>query len=507
MVVFVSCCFERYALLLNVCRTKWRGSERRSNQQRAVRVTDRRKFHFAIFIFQPNRCNSTIAMMASRDEDTPDAPASADEGQVIVHRTMPQYGDKIFLPPGKSTHEEPAPYIGPGWICQINKRNSSGGTGPKADRFWLNADRSVRLRSIAEVERYLKGSNGGEEDGANDTGNDEKEGRPVRKKARTRSYDNDFVYDDDMGTDEKSAGGEGEKDDEENGSVGGGPDPINPFINSAVALSRGRTHFATAAQAAVGGLLNSKNADGSSKTYAYSWDSILGLDLDSSDAVVGTSAMAQYLKKMQQKEQGSSGEAVSAAAATPSQIMEMIRSLRPRTCRPPDGSDMVEVVHNKPSENALWYGKELVEDKKEGASGSALDQYAEEVDRKIHKKKMAGHTQDGGHGEDSTKGAEGDLTVPYSALSRLYESMCKQDASASAAVGEESTFRRECRYMTAPKVVETLRKYENTTVELDQRERDVMKMGRELGLLGKNGKDGKSIGLDVTKYLGYSTSS
>ena len=60
--------------------------------------------------------------------------------------------------------------------------------------------------------------------------------------------------------------------------------------------------------------------------------------------------------------------------------------------------------------------------------------------------------------------------------------------------------------MTAPKVVETLRKYENTTAELEQRERDAMKMGKELGLFSENGKDGK-IGLDVAKYLGYSASS
>ena len=464
--------------------------------------------------------------MASREEDTPaDAPSAsaADEGQVIVHRTMPKYGDKIVLPPGKTTHEEPAPYIGEGWICRINKRNSSAGgtTGPKADRFWFNADRSIKLRSIAEVERYLKATSGGGNGGddANEAGEAAKEGRPVRKKARTKSYDNDFVYDDDMGTgtDEKSAGGGGgEEDDEENDSIEDGPDPINPLINSAVALSRGRIHFATAPQAAVGGLLNSKNADGSSTAYAYSWDSILGMDMGSSDAVVGTAAMAQYLKCLQEKEQGSAGEASAAAAAaaapTPSQILKMIRSLRPRTCRPPDGSGMVEVVHNKPSENALWYGKEVVKDIDEAStsSGSALDQYSEEVDRKIHQKLTAGQGV-GQEEEDGCERLEGDLIVPYSDLSRLYESMCKQDAcstSAASATGAESSFRRECRYMTAPKVVETLRKFENKTVELEQMERDTTKMGRELGLLGVKGTDGKtSIGLDVAKYLGYSTSS
>ena len=216
------------------------------------------------------------------------------------------------------------------------------------------------------------------------------------------------------------------------------------------------------------------------------------MDIGSSDAVVGTAAMAQYLKSLQEKEQGSAGEASAAAAAaaaapTPSQILEMIRSLRPRTCRPPDGSGMVEVVHNTSSENALWYGKEVVKDN-DGAtasSGSALDQYSEEVDRKIHRKLMAG--QGGGQEEeDSRERVEGDLIVPYSDLSRLYESMCKQDAcstSSASATGAESSFRRECRYMTAPKAVEALRSYENTTVELDQRERDAMKVGRELGLL------------------------
>ena len=453
-------------------------------------------------------------MMAGRDEDTPaDAPsASADESQIIVHRTMPKSGDKIVLPPGKTTHEEPAPYIGAGWICKINKRkSSSGGTagagGPKADRFWLNADRSIKLRSIAEVERYLKATSGGDDaDGADEAGGAAaKEGRPVRKKAKTRSYDDDFVYDDDMMGTDGGKSTDGGEEDGESGSIDDGPDPINPLNNSAVALSRGRIHFLNGPQAAAGALLNSKNADGSSKTYAYSWDSILGLDMGSSDAVVGTAAMAQYLKHKQEKEQGSAGEASVAAAsatATPSQILEMIRSLRPRTCRPPDGSGMVEVVHNKPSENALWYGKEVVNDK-DGASassGSALGQYSGDIDRKIHKEIVAG--------QGSVSREEGDLIVPYSDLSRVYESMCKQDACSTSetVVGAESSFRRDCRYMTAPKVVETLRKYENTTTELEQRERDAMKMGKELGLFSENGKDGK-IGLDVAKYLGYSFSS
>ena len=275
-------------------------------------------------------------MMAGRDEDTPaDAPsASADESQIIVHRTMPKSGDKIVLPPGKTTHEEPAPYIGAGWICKINKRkSSSGGTagagGPKADRFWLNADRSIKLRSIAEVERYLKATSGGDDaDGADEAGGAAaKEGRPVRKKAKTRSYDDDFVYDDDMMGTDGGKSTDGGEEDGESGSIDDGPDPINPLNNSAVALSRGRIHFLNGPQAAAGALLNSKNADGSSKTYAYSWDSILGLDMGSSDAVVGTAAMAQYLKHKQEKEQGSAGEASVAAAsatATPSQILEMI---------------------------------------------------------------------------------------------------------------------------------------------------------------------------------------
>ena len=439
-----------------------------------------------------------IALPPGKSTHEEPAP-SADEGQVIIHRTMPKYGDKIVLPPGKSTHEEPAPYIGPGWICRVNKRKTPGGTGPKADRFWFSADRSIKLRSIAEVERYLKGTSADDGSGANKaTGDDEKEeGRPVRKKARTRSYDNDFVYDDDMGIDDKNSinnGNHGDDNDagrEENDEADEGPDPINPLINSAVALSRGKIHFATAPQAAVGALLNSKNEDGSSKTFAYSWDSILGFDLDSADVVVGTAAMAQYLKSMQEKELGSAVEAASTTTATPTQILEMIRSLRPRTCRPPNGSGVVEVVHNKPSENALWYGKEEAGKGKEGEGASAsvavLDQYAKEVDRKIHQKILAGN--DDSQEKAGSEIVEGDLIVPYSALSRLYEGMCKQDVSSSA-VGGESTFRRECRYITAPKVVEALRNYENTTVELDQRERDAMEVGRELGLLGENGKDG-----------------
>ena len=59
--------------------------------------------------------------------------------------------------------------------------------------------------------------------------------------------------------------------------------------------------------------------------------------------------------------------------------------------------------------------------------------------------------------------------------------------------------------MTAPKVVETLRQYENGMTELDKRERDIMEVGKELGLLGNDGKDG--VGSDVAKYLGYSSTS
>lgn len=432
--------------------------------------------------------------------DSSDDNNNVQNEPVIVHRTMPKYGERIVLPPGKSKHEEPAPYIGPGWICQITARRSAGA---KADRFWLNADRSVRLRSIAEVERFLR------KDDGQDSG-EEEEGQPVRKKARTIPYDSDDDDDDGQGTEDEGDGdGDG---DEGDGSADDGPDPINPLINSAVALSRGRIHFSTAPQAAVGALLSSTNEDGSSETYAYSWDSILGLDLDSRGAVVGTAAMAQHLKNMQHKEeQGNAGQAP-AAAATPSQIMAMIRSLRPRTCPPPDGSGMVEMVQNRPSENALWYGKEPGKDgagASTSTSTSKLELDAEEVDCKIHRKIAAQEkNQDvdqGENGQDSTKNAEGDLIVPYSALSRLYESMCQQDAAKSSVVSGESnnTFRRECRYMTAAKVVEKLKCYENATVVLDKRERDTMALGRELGLLDNDGKNGKSIGVDVVTFLGY----
>jgi len=436
--------------------------------------------------------------------DSSDDNNNVQNEPVIVHRTMPKYGERIVLPPGKSKHEEPAPYIGPGWICQITARRSAGA---KADRFWLNADRSVRLRSIAEVERFLRKDDGQD-------GGEEEDGQPVRKKARTSSYDSDDDDDDDDDDDGQGTDDEGDGDGDQGDGSAYGPDPINPLINSAVALSRGRIHFSTAPQAAVGALLSSTNEDGSSETYAYSWDSILGLDLDSRGAVVGTAAMAQHLKNMQHKEeQGGAGQAPAAAAiATPSQIMAMIRSLRPRTCLPPDGSGMVEMVQNIPSENALWYGKEPGKNEagaSTSTSTSTLELDAEEVDHKIYQKIAAQeNNQDvdqGENGRDSTKIAEGDLIVPYSALSRLYESMCQQDAAKSSVAGGESnnTFRRECRYMTAAKVVEKLKCYENTTVVLDKRERDTMALGRELGLLDNDDKNGKSIGVDVVTFLGY----
>ena len=168
----------------------------------------------------------------------------------------------------------------------------------------------------------------------------------------------------------------------------------------------------------------------------------------------------------------------------------MVRAHRPRTCRPPDGSGLVDVVHNAPSENALWYGKKKAGEKAAGSSALAMDQVALEVDRKI--------------GAKSTAGGGGELIVPYHTLAHLYESMCQQDATKVGDDGE-STFQRECRYMTAPQVVETLRQYENGIAELDKRERDVMEVGKELGLLDNDGKDG--IGSDVAKYLGYSSTS
>jgi len=305
---------------------------------------------------------------------------------------------------------------------------------------------------------------------------EEAEGRPARKKARTRSQE--YVYDDEDGgddTDDSAAAASSSSDD--------GPDPIDPFINSAVALSRGRIHFASAPQAAVGALLNSQNEDGSAPRFAYSWDSILGLDLGGgSNHVVGTAAMAQHISS-----QGGGTD----RGLTPSQIAEMVRTHRPRTCRPPDGSGLVDVVHNAPSENALWYGDEKTGGKSAGLS-AAMDQVALEVDRKI--------------GAKSTPGGGQDLIVPYSTLARLYETMCQQDATSPEVDGDgESSFRRECRFMTAPKVVETLRQYENGMTELDKRERDIMEVGKELGLLGNDGKDG--VGSDVAKYLGYSSTS
>ena len=306
---------------------------------------------------------------------------------------------------------------------------------------------------------------------------EEPEGRPARKKARTRSHE--YVYDEDGGDDtDDSAAASSSSDD--------GPDPIDPFINSAVALSRGHIHFASAPQAAVGALLNSQNEDGSTPTsYAYSWDSILGMDLGgSSNHVVGTAAMAQHINS-----QGGETD----RGLTPSQIAAMVRTHRPRTCRPPNGSGLVDVVHNAPSENALWFGEKKVGENADRLSALASDQVALEVDRKIGAKSTAG---EGGGG----------VIVPYSTLARLYETMCQQDAS-SLEVGDdgETTFRRECRYMTAPKVVETLRQYENGMVELDKRERDTMEVGKELGLLGNDEKDG--VGSDVAKYLGYSSTS
>ena len=303
------------------------------------------------------------------------------------------------------------------------------------------------------------------------------EGRPARKKARTRSHE--YVYDEDGGDDtDDSAAASSSSDD--------GPDPINPFINSAVALSRGHIHFASAPQAAVGALLNSQNEDGSTPSYAYSWDSILGMDLGgSSNHVVGTAAMAQHINS-----QGGGTD----RGLTPSQIAAMVRTHRPRTCRPPLGSGLVDVVHNAPSENALWYGEKKAGEKAAGSSALASDQVALEVDRKIGAKSTAG----GGGG--------GEVIVPYSTLARLYETMCQQDASSLEVDDDgETTFRRECRYMTAPKVVETLRQYENGMAELDKRERDTMEVGKELGLLGNDENDG--VGSDVAKCLGYSSTS
>ena len=209
---------------------------------------------------------------------------------------------------------------------------------------------------------------------------EEPEGRPARKKARTRSHE--YVYDEDGGddTDDSAAASSSSSSDD-------GPDPIDPFINSAVALSRGHIHFASAPQAAVGALLNSQNEDGSTPTsYAYSWDSILGMDLGgSSNHVVGTAAMAQHINS-----QGGETD----RGLTPSQIAAMVRTHRPRTCRPPNGSGLVDVVHNAPSENALWFGEKKVSENADRLSALASDQVALEVDRKIGAKSTAGEEEE-----------------------------------------------------------------------------------------------------------------
>mmetsp|Transcript_15489 Transcript_15489/g.34578 ORF Transcript_15489/g.34578 Transcript_15489/m.34578 type:complete len:400 (-) Transcript_15489:60-1259(-) len=321
-------------------------------------------------------------------------------------------------------------------------------------------------------------------------------------------------------------------DDEEDGPVGTAAS-VSSYaepISSDAALARGHSQlFSSASQAAAATILNSTD------TLAYSWD---GLKLGSE---VGIAALAADSSRVSHRLKDSANAASSIPPEPPeplstTQTLHMIRRLRPKTCLPPPGSGLFGVVRRTKFENERWYGGDH-------------ERFADEVDKRIMKKALSTYGKqseamasehccvEGGEtvqekgekdvvetlneakesstdkasctreqqqhesaGETSIeKEKEGKAlaskscapVVPFTALARVYETLCSQDAD------DGTAFRNGCNYLTSSAMVDQLRSVENELLsELEMRERDVMRGSSDLV---------DDTTKDVALLLGYRT--
>ncbi len=67
---------------------------------------------------------------------------------------------RVIIPAGQSSHTEPCPLIGPGWLQQAVHRTTPSGGTYKSDRIFISPD-GRRFKSYTDVLRFLSSSAGG----------------------------------------------------------------------------------------------------------------------------------------------------------------------------------------------------------------------------------------------------------------------------------------------------------------------------------------------------------
>jgi len=98
-----------------------------------------------------NPCNQTTDTTTSNNNEPPPKP---------VAHTLPgsiAQIPRVIIPAGQSSHTEPCPLIGPGWLQQAVHRTTPSGGTYKNDRIFISPD-GRRFKSYTDVLRFLSSS-------------------------------------------------------------------------------------------------------------------------------------------------------------------------------------------------------------------------------------------------------------------------------------------------------------------------------------------------------------
>ena len=102
--------------------------------------------------------NASASIETSKEttEITSNDPSVAPQQQQATH-TLPgsiAQIPKVIIPPGQTSHSEPCPLIGPGWIQQAVQRTTPTGGTYKNDRIFISPD-GRKFKSYTDVLRFL----------------------------------------------------------------------------------------------------------------------------------------------------------------------------------------------------------------------------------------------------------------------------------------------------------------------------------------------------------------
>ena len=115
----------------------------------------------------PTKVNATDPLSSNANAATASSPSAAiptttspttQQPPQLPQTAGPQIvttPPKISLPTGLHTHSAPAPQLGPGWTQQLVQRRTPSGPYGKVDRYYVAPDGKRKLRSMAEVHRYM----------------------------------------------------------------------------------------------------------------------------------------------------------------------------------------------------------------------------------------------------------------------------------------------------------------------------------------------------------------